>query len=329
MPQLSQRRPSRLNGQFERQSLSVDSSEGQSSSALGKVSYRRSDASVYPFSATPLHLRLLPPAFFRHRSPIVVFLVVSSALYLLFAPARSLASDRQQIPIIPFSPAYHHPKQAQEAIAAASASASAAQQEAQSWRDRFFERAAGRFAKSAKAIKADDHYTEADGLLFFPPAPATNAQGGVALARAGQPDVRHPILHLVEQAEKKWEALLEKQSTTLEAAVKEYTRRYNRPPPAGFDLWWDFAQKHNVQLVDEYDSIMRDIEPFFALPPSVFEARSKHVSYDPDFFRRDVSFTFVIDKGTLSLIGPAREHERAPEFIKLLEPFVQYLPDLK
>jgi hypothetical protein len=48
---------------------------------------------------------------------------------------------------------------------------------------------------------------------------------------------QHPILELIANAEKKWDALVAKQSKTLKEAVVEYKKRYNRNPPAGFDKW--------------------------------------------------------------------------------------------
>lgn len=48
---------------------------------------------------------------------------------------------------------------------------------------------------------------------------------------------RHPILELIENAERKWDALVKKQSKTLKEAVAEYKRRYKRNPPRGFDKW--------------------------------------------------------------------------------------------
>jgi hypothetical protein len=51
------------------------------------------------------------------------------------------------------------------------------------------------------------------------------------------PKGRHPILALIEHAEKKWRNLIKRQSTTLEEAVDEYKRRYRRNPPLGFDHW--------------------------------------------------------------------------------------------
>ena len=47
----------------------------------------------------------------------------------------------------------------------------------------------------------------------------------------------HPILELIAQAEEKWESKLRRASKTLEEAVDEYVRRYNRMPPVNFDVW--------------------------------------------------------------------------------------------
>ncbi|PPQ65974.1 hypothetical protein CVT24_011191 [Panaeolus cyanescens] len=78
----------------------------------------------------------------------------------------------------------------------------------------------------------------------------------------------HPIYELIARGEKEWNAKLAKASRSLPEAVKEYTRRYKRLPPKGFDLWWQYVQKHDVQLPDEYDQIFHDIEPFWGLDPA-------------------------------------------------------------
>lgn len=51
------------------------------------------------------------------------------------------------------------------------------------------------------------------------------------------PKGRHPIHVLIENAEKKWRALLKKQSKTLDEATQEYKRRYKRNPPKGWESW--------------------------------------------------------------------------------------------
>lgn len=73
---------------------------------------------------------------------------------------------------------------------------------------------------------------------------------------------KHPIPKLMDSAEDKFRNKLQKQSKTLVAAVGEYQRRYKRHPPRGFDAWWAFAQKNHVRMVDEFDGLMHDLDPF-------------------------------------------------------------------
>jgi hypothetical protein len=47
----------------------------------------------------------------------------------------------------------------------------------------------------------------------------------------------HPILGMIEKAEKEWKAKVARQSKTLEEATIEYKRRYKRNPPRGWDKW--------------------------------------------------------------------------------------------
>ncbi|KAG7440347.1 uncharacterized protein BT62DRAFT_1080961 [Guyanagaster necrorhizus] len=81
------------------------------------------------------------------------------------------------------------------------------------------------------------------------------------------PEGPHPIYQLIEFSEKKWEAKLQRASKTLNEAVIEYERRYKRAPPRGFDKWWEYVEKNNVQLPDEYDQIYRDLEPYWGVNP--------------------------------------------------------------
>ncbi|KXN85629.1 Choline dehydrogenase, mitochondrial [Leucoagaricus sp. SymC.cos] len=78
----------------------------------------------------------------------------------------------------------------------------------------------------------------------------------------------HPMYELIREAERKWDDKLQRASKTLVDAVREYRRRYKRDPPKGFDLWWEYAVEHSVQLPDEYDQIFHDLEPFWGLEPS-------------------------------------------------------------
>ncbi|KAF9489253.1 hypothetical protein BDN71DRAFT_1456332 [Pleurotus eryngii] len=78
---------------------------------------------------------------------------------------------------------------------------------------------------------------------------------------------RHPVIELVERAEKEWERKHQRASETLSEAVAEYKRRYKRLPPKGFDDWWQYVQDNDVKLPDEYDSIYKDLEPFWGIRP--------------------------------------------------------------
>lgn len=70
---------------------------------------------------------------------------------------------------------------------------------------------------------------------------ASSPHGGHTMHPNGlllvNPRGRHPIHVLIENAEKKWAALLKKQSTTLDEATQEYKRRYKRNPPKGWEAW--------------------------------------------------------------------------------------------
>lgn len=90
-----------------------------------------------------------------------------------------------------------------------------------------------------------------------------------------------------------------------------------------------FSVKNEVQMPDEYDSIVRNLEPFFALPPSVFQERAAKLANEPDFHYSRVSFTMTIKDGQLEVTGPLRFAPRAKELKQLIDGFAEYLPDLQ
>lgn len=51
------------------------------------------------------------------------------------------------------------------------------------------------------------------------------------------PNGTHPIFDLITRAENDWHKKLRRASATFQEAIEEYVRRYNRPPPKGFDKW--------------------------------------------------------------------------------------------
>ena len=144
-------------------------------------------------------------------------------------------------------------------------------------------------------------------------------QNGLLVAKEGE---KHPILTLIEKGKKDWEQLLARQSKSLPEAAAEYRKRHRKNPPAGFEIWWDYAQRNNVQLVDEYDQIMQDIQPFHSLEPQEFWHRYQFVQ------GRDLTFTLVIEAGEPNVYttGSHAEIRRADEMANLIESFSTLLP---
>jgi hypothetical protein len=87
----------------------------------------------------------------------------------------------------------------------------------------------------------------------------------------------HPIPKLMAEAQTKFKKMITGQSKTLAEAVKEYKRRYGRNPPKGFDEWFEFARANEVKIIDEYDQLVRDLEPFWGMSGEELRRRAVQV----------------------------------------------------
>lgn len=90
-------------------------------------------------------------------------------------------------------------------------------------------------------------------------------------------DADHPIPKLMVDAEDKFRLFLTGQSKTLEEAVEQYKKRYKRDPPRGFDEWFGFTATNEVKVIDDYDAIFEDLEPFWALSGAELRSRVDQV----------------------------------------------------
>ena len=113
----------------------------------------------------------------------------------------------------------------------------------------------------------------------FPDNTIATKQNLLSLVRMSSKDSvkEHPIPKLMVEAENRYRKLLSSQSKSLEQAVAEYKRRFRRDPPLGFDDWWKFVQDNDVVMVDEYDAITEDLEPFWDIPSEEFRLRAAWV----------------------------------------------------
>lgn len=133
---------------------------------------------------------------------------------------------------------------------------------------------------------------------------------------ASEPLEPHPILTLIQRGEQRWQAKLANSSRTLEQCVKEYRRRYARPPPYGFEKWWKYAVDNKVIIKDEYDQIFRDLQPFFALEPRDLHHRTTVMATE-----RPESFTITIRDGKVSVSGVEAGLKRATDLAQLMRRF--------
>ncbi|KAH8101730.1 capsular associated protein [Cristinia sonorae] len=136
----------------------------------------------------------------------------------------------------------------------------------------------------------------------------------------------HPIPQLMAEAESKFRNLLARQSKTLELAVQEYKRRYDRDPPRGFDHWWQFARDNGVLIKDDYDAIAEDLAPFWKLPSDEVRRRAEVAGSLPsiDLIRVRSGNATAINMRT----GLPEVSARARGFLSMLEKFQDKLPDV-
>ncbi|KNE91394.1 hypothetical protein PSTG_15186 [Puccinia striiformis f. sp. tritici PST-78] len=88
----------------------------------------------------------------------------------------------------------------------------------------------------------------------------------------------HPILPLLLNARQTWKSILQSQPVSLEQARLDYANRFHPlQPPPGFDQWFQFARLHNFTLINRFDGLMADLEPFRQLSPTELSRRTREL----------------------------------------------------
>jgi Glycosyl transferase family 90 len=153
----------------------------------------------------------------------------------------------------------------------------------------------------------------------FPWEPPTEILGPVKVTDTSS----HPISQLVDSAQTRFDQLLNRQSKTLDAAIKEYRRRYGIPPPPRFDVWFEFAKRRNVQLIDEFDNIHHSLLPFWGLEPSVIRKRvTEALGFDNNYL-----IGLCIRNGEVTYIKDGADWQQEAT-TGMMKSFIQYLPDM-
>lgn len=132
----------------------------------------------------------------------------------------------------------------------------------------------------------------------------------------------HPINRLIQQADERWRDYEGSRSETFRQAVTRYRSKYGRHPPPGFQEWYKFARMRNAWNVDDFDQIMDDLRPFWAIEPSILRTHAAYMWENPDH----AIGTIHIREGKVVKID--QECPKSKTMSEMFHNFVQYLPDM-
>ena len=136
------------------------------------------------------------------------------------------------------------------------------------------------------------------------------------------PTDNHPISALMAEAEKNWRKYEDNRSKSFRDTVKNYRRKYGRHPPPGFTDWYKYARKRNVHNIDDFQQIMDDLRPFWAIEPATIRSLVANMWRDKD---QGVSGIHIRDH---KIVKEHNGNWRSETFVKLVQKFVNKLPDM-
>ena len=112
------------------------------------------------------------------------------------------------------------------------------------------------------------------GLVVNQPLSENHSLQGTWMSSLFASNEPHPIELLVNEANGEFKTMIEGQSKSLPDAIAEYERRYRMKPPPGFDIWFKLAVESNCTIVDNFDTIMQSLEPFWGITAKEMRARA-------------------------------------------------------
>ncbi|RMZ92485.1 hypothetical protein DV736_g301, partial [Chaetothyriales sp. CBS 134916] len=87
----------------------------------------------------------------------------------------------------------------------------------------------------------------------------------------------HPIHTLMEKADHAFRVYEGTVSTTFRQTVEKYRTKYGRHPPPNFAEWYRFSRKKGVFNIDDFEHIMDDLRPFWAIDPATIRSHAAHM----------------------------------------------------
>ncbi|MCJ1393527.1 hypothetical protein MMC18_006402 [Xylographa bjoerkii] len=152
--------------------------------------------------------------------------------------------------------------------------------------------------------------------------PSHNAPADTELGRPYVPVDDHPISKLIVEADQTWRQYDSDRSMTFKETVGKYRRRYGRHPPPRFQDWYKFAKDKNVYNIDDFEQVMDDLRPFWAIEPKVIRRLAAHMwEVDVD----GVAGIHIRDK---KIVSQTNKSWRSETMVTLIEKFVDHIPDM-
>lgn len=138
----------------------------------------------------------------------------------------------------------------------------------------------------------------------------------------------HPLHGLLQASSESLQQfeMRERRILTLENAIEDYESRYGRIPPPGFDIWFDYAKKHDTLVLSDFDQIEKDLAPFWNIKPSSIRQRTYIAIQD----RFNYISPLRIRNGSVS--APPMEipthYWMLERLMEMMTDFVAFLPDM-
>ncbi|KAL6709316.1 hypothetical protein ACN47E_001723 [Coniothyrium glycines] len=133
----------------------------------------------------------------------------------------------------------------------------------------------------------------------------------------------HPAAQLIKAAEEEFQNIVNKQSTSLADAVREYRRRNGIAPPPNFDKWYEFAVRNGVVMIDEFDMINEMLLPFWAIKPATLRSRVANALGHED----SALVAVAIRHGAIENFENGEKWQQQAT-VGMMKKFVHYLPDM-
>ncbi|KAI9649153.1 hypothetical protein NHQ30_001720 [Ciborinia camelliae] len=132
----------------------------------------------------------------------------------------------------------------------------------------------------------------------------------------------HPIAALMKEADEAFRLYDESRSKTFKETVAKYREKYGRHPPPKFREWYKFARERSVYNIDDFEQIMDDLRPFWGVDPAIIRSQAAHLHANLD----DKISGIHIRSGKVWKLS--NEDWRAETMKKMIEPYVEHLPDM-